>query len=87
VFTVGVDLAEADAATLRPGLSARVEVITTREAGVLLVPRGAVTLGDIARVRLAEGGEVPVELGGCNAAACVVKSGLAAGTRVRRMGP
>jgi HlyD family secretion protein len=100
VFTVGIDIdrnperaplpaalpLEADATTLRPGLSARVEVITDRQSGVLLVPRAAVTIGEHPRVRLASG-EAAVELGGCNALHCVVKSGLTAGTRVRRVGP
>jgi HlyD family secretion protein len=87
VFTVNVELSEADAATLRPGLSARVEVIAERATGVLLVPRATVAFAEPPRVRLASGGEVPVELGGCDAAACVIKQGVAAGTALRRVGP
>jgi HlyD family secretion protein len=87
VFTVNVDLSEADAATLRPGLSARVEIIAERATGVLLVPRAAVAFAGPPRVRLQSGGEVPVELGGCDASACLVRSGVAAGTPLRRVGP
>ncbi len=59
VFTVNVDLAEVDAAVLRPGLSARVEVMADRRAKALLAPRAAIAwTSEGPRARLQDGSEV-----------------------------
>jgi HlyD family secretion protein len=103
VFLVGIDLEDAAAEILRPGLSARVEVVTERRAGALVVPRAAVErapggereveraleAGEVekaggARLLLANGEAAAVKLGPCSAATCIVESGIAEGTPLRR---
>ena len=83
VFTVNVDLAEVDAAVLRPGLSARVHVVIDRRDKALLAPRAGIawTL-EGPRARLSDDSEVVVNLGGCNRDVCVVLSGLEPGARL-----
>jgi HlyD family secretion protein len=85
VFQVNLALflEEGTDARLRPGLSARVEVIADRRPDALLIPREALSLGEEPRVTLAGGGEHAVTLGPCNAEVCVA-SGLEAGARLRR---
>jgi multidrug resistance efflux pump len=86
VFQVSLALTLDDGsdAHLRPGLSARVEVIADRRPDALLVPREALSLGDgEPRVTLAGGGRQAVALGPCNAEVCVA-SGLEAGARLGR---
>jgi multidrug resistance efflux pump len=73
-----------DGVELRPGLSARVEVIADRRPDALLVPRAAVELGAKPRVHLASGAQVEVVLGPCQATQCLVVSGLEPGARLRR---
>jgi hypothetical protein len=69
---------------LRPGLSARVEVIADRRPDALLVPRAALSLGEgEPQVMLAGGGHQAITLGPCNAEACVA-AGLEPGARLRR---
>jgi HlyD family secretion protein len=90
VFTVSVELDEAAASTevLRPGLSARVEVVIDRQPGALMVPRAALDLtGDEPQVLLASGEARPVALKGCNAEACVVGEGVDERTALRRGTP
>jgi multidrug resistance efflux pump len=88
VFTVVIELGDAEAEVLRPGLSARMEIITDQKRQVLLVPRGAVDFAsERPRVLLASGGESLIALGGCNAEACVVTGGLDEDARVRRPAP
>jgi hypothetical protein len=88
VFTVGIDLPDGGADILRPGLSARIEVIVDRKPGALLVPRAALDLnGDEPRLLLASGQTQTVSLGGCNAQACVVSGGISEGTALRRAIP
>jgi hypothetical protein len=83
VFTVNVDVAELDAARLRPGLSARVEVVTDKRERALLAPRAAIAwTAEGPRARLQDGGEVVVALGGCNLEVCVVERGLEPGARL-----
>jgi HlyD family secretion protein len=88
VFQVSVAIdtrgSEDDGVQLRPGLSARVEVIADRRADALLVPRAAVELAAKPRVHLASGAQVEVVLGPCHATQCLVLSGLEPGTRLRR---
>ena len=76
--------AEALDARLRPGLSARVEVIADRHPDALLVPREALSLGEgEPQVILAGGARHAVTLGPCNAEVCVA-AGLEAGAKLRR---
>jgi hypothetical protein len=68
---------------MRPGLSARVEVVRGRWDGALSVPRGAVRFekdGPVAR--RASGEATSVRLTTCTPIECVVESGLAEGDRV-----
>jgi len=87
-FRVVVKLAESDPERMIPGMSARVEVIRERQGGALVVPRQTVidpveTAAEAApgeragaRVLRADGEEMAVRLGACNAVVCVVEEGL-----------
>ena len=76
-FDVVVRLDESDPATMRPGMSVRVEVLGPALENVLLVPRGAIDFGGpTPRASLASGATVEVGLGPCDARHCVVESGL-----------
>lgn len=73
---------------LRPGLSARVEVIASKLDKAVVVPRAAlVPKGSHINVITAEGQETTVTLGTCNSRVCVVKEGLAADTRLQAPAP
>jgi multidrug efflux pump subunit AcrA (membrane-fusion protein) len=70
---------------MRPGMSVRVEVMGPEIRNALLVPRAALDFANGGpRAFLAAGGTAPVRLGPCSAEACVVESGPAEGTRLRR---
>jgi HlyD family secretion protein len=78
-----------EASDLRPGLSARVEVIAQRLPASVLVPRVALATdapGGPA-VRLASGEARAVKLGPCNSADCIIESGIDPGTRLERWLP
>jgi multidrug efflux pump subunit AcrA (membrane-fusion protein) len=79
-FKVRVSLAETDPRVMRPGLSARVEVVRRVFAGALSAPRTAFEWAD-GRWRLRGGGEVRVAA--CLPLECIVESGLSEGQRVR----
>lgn len=83
-FQVRISLEETDRAVMRPGLSARVEVVRGRLEGALMVPRGAVErLDQRARVRSVDRNAlVEVRLGRCLPLDCVVEEGLKEGERV-----
>jgi hypothetical protein len=67
----------------RPGMSVKIELRPTTVAAAVLVPRGAVEITAAgARARLPGGGRRDVTLGPCDAQACVVERGLAAGDDV-----
>jgi multidrug resistance efflux pump len=86
VFQVSLSLTLEDGpdARLRPGLSARVEVIADRRPDALLVPREALSLGEgEPRVTLAGGARRPITVGPCNAEVCVA-AGLEPGARLGR---
>ena len=88
VFTVGIDLRDGDSKILRPGLSARVEVVVDHKEKALLVPRVALDLnGDEPRLLLASGDSQAVSLGGCNGSVCVVTGGISEGAALRRANP
>lgn len=84
-FPVRIALDKADTRRMRPGMSVRVEVLGPEVKNALLVPRTALDFaGGGPRVLPAAGGTAPVRLGPCSADACVVESGVAEGTRLRR---
>ena len=89
-FQVQIDLDETDPERLRPGLSARVEVIRQTLPDVLIVPRAAVDLSaEKPSVRLVGGRTVEITIAGCNALDCAVMGDLEVGARVepaRRVG-
>lgn len=81
-FPVRVTLDRLDP-RMRPGMSVRVEVLGPEARG-LIVPREALDLsGRSPQVLLADGGAVPVRLGTCTAAECVVEGSLKDGARLR----
>ncbi len=82
-FKVRVSLAKTEAASMRPGLSARVEVIRRTFKDALVVPRAAVSWqGTQARVARPGGGFTDVTFMACLAIHCVIESGLSEGDRV-----
>jgi hypothetical protein len=89
-FKVRLRLDRVDAARMRPGMSVKVQVLGPETRDAVLAPRAGLDWTDAAgkttgeaRARLATGAAVPVRLGACDATACVVLSGLSAGTRLR----
>jgi HlyD family secretion protein len=81
-FAVRVSLARTDP-LMRPGLSARVEVVRGSWDAGLSVHRGAVRFEkEGPMVRRRGGGEAKVKLATCTPIECVVESGLAEGDRV-----
>ena len=86
-FDVVVELDEPDPETMRPGMSVRVEVTPPPIEDVLIAPREALDLtADPPRARRANGSWVDIEVGSCNALACIVESGLDEGTRMGARG-
>jgi len=84
-FPVRIALERTEPARMRPGMSVRVEVLGPESRGVLLAPREAIDFsGDQPKALLAPGGAAAVKLGPCSATECVVESGAAEGTRLRR---
>ena len=81
-FLVRLSLARTDPQRMRPGMSVRVDLAGPPAAGVLVVPRGAVVLGDPVRVRLEDGRLAEVALGACDAQRCAIERGLAEGAAV-----
>lgn len=83
-FKVRVSLVKTDPVSMRPGLSARVEVVRRVFKDALVAPRAAVSWKD-AQARLARpgGGFTDVTLAACLALECVVENGIREGDRVR----
>ena len=84
-FPVRVSLARPDPALMRPGLSARVEVVRGQWKDALTVPRAAVRLvdGRTLAQRTGRAEPEPLEVAACTPLVCVVASGLREGDRVR----
>lgn len=81
-FPVRVDLTRIDP-RLRPGLSVRVEVLAPEIKG-LIVPREALDFSsNPPKAVLADGTAVPVRLGVCTAAECLVEDGVKEGAALR----
>jgi multidrug resistance efflux pump len=81
-FAVVLELAHADTAHQRPGLSVKVELARPAVTGVV-VPRGAVVFGSPVHVTMASGEPREVTLAGCGAQACAIASGVRDGEAVR----
>jgi HlyD family secretion protein len=77
-FPVRVTLDRLDR-RMRPGMSVRVEVLGPEVQG-LIVPREALDFSGSPRALLADGGAVPVRLGPCTAAECLVEGGIRDGS-------
>jgi membrane fusion protein (multidrug efflux system) len=86
-FAVVIDLEDASASILRPGLSVKVEVVTRTSEDALVAPRAGLDLAAEPPVaRLWGGGEVEVEVDFCDAVGCAITAGLSEGDRLRRSG-
>jgi RND family efflux transporter MFP subunit len=83
-FLVRASLGKSDPVLMRPGMSARVEVVRAEWPRALTVPRGAVLReGSRSWVERPGGGSrVDVKLAACTPTDCVVESGLVEGDRV-----
>jgi HlyD family secretion protein len=85
VFEVGLVLEGQLDKLLRPGLSARIEVIAATEKDVVLVPRLALRQSDgHTKVVTADGQSHEISISACNATDCVVSKGLQADTKLQR---
>lgn len=87
-FEVIVELENIDPERMRPGMSVKVMVharATADEGSALIAPRAGL---DVIRARafLAGGGEAEVDIDWCSPQACVVRSGLSEGDRLRAGG-
>jgi len=83
-FAVRLDLGKTDPGRMRPGMSVKVELHPRTLQNVVVVPRGAVIdepsrATRRARVRMATGELRDVTIGLCDAQACAVEAGVAAG--------
>jgi HlyD family secretion protein len=83
-FKVRISLEETDANVMRPGLSARVEVVRRKFENALVVPREAVTRGAKGYTARRPGGSAPldVRVAACLPRECVIEQGLDEGSRV-----
>ncbi len=82
-FDVEIVVADKNASLLRSGMSADVEIITSEQAEVLLVPLIAVqTKGKSRFVRLSSGQERPIKTGGTDGTSLVVLEGLSDGDTI-----
>ena len=83
-FPVVVELSETDPAIMRPGMSAKVDVLARATPDALLAPRAGLSLGvEPATARLRDGGPRPVTLEFCTAQTCAVADGLREGDELR----
>ncbi len=82
-FRVHVSLEETDPEVMRPGLSARVEVVRRVFKDALLVPRKALLRkGAELHVRQSDGSSRAIRVVACLPLECVVETGLSEGDRV-----
>ena len=82
-FDVTLTLTPTADQELRPGMSIKVVLRGPPVTGAVLAPRGAIERGPAgARIRLPGGATRAIEVGPCDAQACVVTRGLAAGDTV-----
>ncbi|HVT45569.1 MAG TPA: efflux RND transporter periplasmic adaptor subunit [Thermoanaerobaculia bacterium] len=85
-FRLVARLEKIDAERMRPGLSAKLVVVTRVVAGATLVPRSAVDFSADPEVVFESGRRVAVTLGECSATECLVLEGLEPGARLLRTG-
>lgn len=86
-FDVEIRVTDKDAALLRSGMSADLEIITRKIAGAIFVPLTAIVSKDGARyVKLANGTEQKVTTGATDGNRIVVTEGLAEGTEIQAIG-
>ncbi len=84
-FLTRIDLAEIDIERMRPGMSVKV-VIEQAVGEALLVPRASLAwTAEGPRALLADGSWAEIELGVCDATACVLNSGLAEAAALGRV--
>jgi hypothetical protein len=82
-FAVVLTLGKSDPATMRPGMSVKVELHRQPLANALVVPRGAIVFDDkTTHVRMANGELREVTIGACDPQQCVVDHGVADGDAV-----
>jgi len=82
-FLTRVELTATDPAVMRPGMSAKIEVLRRRYDDVLLAPREALDLtSDPPLLRLRGAEPVPVRVAACDPIDCVLESGPPEGTLV-----
>jgi multidrug resistance efflux pump len=81
-FKVRVSIEETDSKVMRPGLSARVEVVRRTFKDALVVPRQAIARSERGAAVRRGGADVDVKLATCLPLECVVESGLKEGERV-----
>jgi HlyD family secretion protein len=87
-FDVEIVVVDKEASLLRSGMSADVEIVTTEQKDVLLVPLLAVqSKGNRRFVRLASGEERPIKTGATDGTRMVVLDGLAEGDDVLASAP
>jgi HlyD family secretion protein len=86
-FRVYVLLDRVDGDRMRPGLSARVQVVRQSRKGVLLAARETLRFAEgKAHAALSGGKDATVKIEECNATDCIVASGLEEGQRLRVRG-
>jgi multidrug resistance efflux pump len=82
-FLTQIALNATDPAVMRPGMSAKVEVLRRRYDDVLLAPREALDLGsDPPLLRLRDADPVAVQIAACDPVDCALASGPPEGTLV-----
>jgi HlyD family secretion protein len=87
-FDVEIVVTDANASLLRSGMSADVEIVTSEQKDVVLVPLLAVqTKGKQRSVRLASGEERRIVVGSTDGTSMVVTEGLSEGDRVLTSAP
>lgn len=87
VFDVVIALDSTDATRMRPGMSARVDLMGAPREGVLVAPREALSFTETGvSAFLASGKTTSVTLGPCDAHRCEVETGLSAGMELGRGG-
>ncbi|MFO0615781.1 MAG: efflux RND transporter periplasmic adaptor subunit [Polyangiaceae bacterium] len=87
-FDVEIRITDENQALLRSGMSADVEIVTSEQKDVILIPLTAVqTKGRQRFVTLASGKDQPIETGGTDGAQMVVTKGLEDGDSIREKAP
>lgn len=86
-FDVEIRVTDKDAALLRSGMSADLEIVTQKLGDVLLVPLTAIVTKNGQRfVKLADGSEKPVKTGATDGNRIAIVEGLAEGDQIQAIG-